>query len=130
MKYSLLISLVCLMTASCLDSVEDDPPCFLDGKDDNENTAEVSINICCTQDSEGDTSCRDLFANEGYREISQMAYCTETGYCKLCEIDVDCACLSNRDCGPDQRCLISDDPNQCSDQLDMDSSSQRCALCL
>lgn len=130
MKLTTFFVLITISLVSCLDQVEEDPPCFLDGMEDKENSNEISQNICCDEGTEGDTFCRELFSSEGYGTISQLGHCSTKGYCKLCEIGVDCACLSNRDCGSGESCTISDDSNLCSEQLSSSVTTQRCAICI
>jgi hypothetical protein len=126
----LFVILTTSFALSCLDQISQEPPCFLDGMEENERSAEISVNICCDNGSDGDTFCRGLFTSEGYGTISQLGRCSDEGYCKLCEIGVDCSCLSNRDCETDKSCTITDETAQCSEQLNSSITAQRCAICL
>lgn len=122
----LLFLPLCLL--SCFDDVNKRPPCFIDGDVEGEGN-EVSLNICCEPGTQGDSFCKDLFVGRGESTLSELAQCTDQGYCKLCEIGVNCACLSNRDCADGTSCIVSDDSMNCNEQLSS-FEGQRCAICL
>lgn len=125
----LLILVIFTTQISCFDKIKTSPPCFYEGTESPTMSSEVSINACCEQGAEGNTFCRDLFRNEGYMTISNLAQCAPAGYCLLCEIGVNCGCLSNRDCESNQQCSLSDDATVCTEQLGDGFSGQRCSIC-
>jgi hypothetical protein len=124
----LIIPWVALL--SCFDEVKTTPPCFYEGDEAANSSSEISINACCEQGSGGNNFCRDLFSSEGYMAISPLAQCAPAGYCVLCEVGVNCACVSNRDCSGDQVCDVPSDATACSAQFGDDFSGQRCSLCV
>ena len=115
---------------SCFDEVKSSPPCFFEGDEPANASNEVSINACCEQSAEGNDFCQALFSAEGYQALSDLAQCAPAGYCVLCEIGVNCACVSQRDCGGGQVCGVSGDTAQCAAQLGDDFVGRRCALCI
>ena len=131
MRIKALLVLSMLGLASyfgCLDEIDKMPPCFLDGSAKSVMDDVISVNICCDAQSGGARFCKDLFKDEGYGAYSELAQCTEEGYCRLCEVGVDCSCLGDRDCGTDQSCVLTDDPSACEVE-GRPETPKRCAVC-
>ena len=126
----LVLSISVVTIWSCFDDVAPPPPCFFEGEEPANASNEVSINACCEQSAEGNNFCQALFSAEGYQSLSDLAQCAPAGYCVLCEIGVNCACVSQRDCDRGQVCSVSGDAIQCATQLGDDFESQKCALCI
>jgi hypothetical protein len=124
------IGLFLLFLSSCFDKLEPSPPCFLDGQEENTEGSEVSVNVCCEPGGEGDRFCRQFFQERGLGELSVLAECTEQSYCKLCEVEANCSCLSNRDCAADEECLVSDQADVCRDVFGDQLQSRKCILCM
>lgn len=123
-----LVLLLATLFSSCFDDIENRPPCFVDGNIEGEGD-EISLNVCCEPGSQGDRFCKDLYQDRGEARLSELAQCTDQGYCKLCEIGVTCSCLSNRDCSEGKSCTVTDFSQSCEEQLSS-FEGQRCAICL
>ena len=111
----------------CLDEITQTPPCFLDGSTKSVRDDVISVNICCDAQADGTRFCKDFFREEGYGDFSELAQCTDAGYCRLCEAGVDCFCLGDRDC-PGEACVVTDDAELC--QEASSSAPRRCSVCV
>lgn len=127
----LLALLYPLCALSCFDEVESSPPCFLNGQESSRSSAEVSVNLCCEVGATGDKACQEAFfeSESISTTISSLARCVEPGYCALCEVGVNCACVGPRDCLSAQSCAVTDDVSICREQFGEGFTGQRCAYC-
>lgn len=131
MRFSQLLSIfmiLALIGFGCLDKVTQTPPCFLDGSTQSKGTDVISVNICCDTQEDSGRFCKDFFKNEGYGDYSELAQCTDAGYCRLCEAGVDCLCLGDRDCASGEKCVVTDDRELC--QSAGSSDTRRCSTCI
>ena len=128
-QQDLIFVLICsFYVISCFDDIGERPPCFIDGDIEGEGS-EVNLNVCCEPGSQGDNFCKDTYKERGEARLSELAQCTDQGYCRLCEIGVSCACLGNRDCEEGTSCTVTDNAMSCGEQLSS-FEGQRCAICL